>query len=189
MTRTNKATNKSEIKSTVTSKKETTSRSTVDTAKSKKEIRKFSQDDLIKCVSVTSGELLLEGKKTGTLYSWADYKDIHEVAYGDLLSLKLSHSHYLYDPLFLIEDENLLEQWKDVHEVYRQVIQISDINNLFNYSLNDFVSELKKLPIGLKESVCTLAAEKIADGSFDSINKIKAMDEIFGTELMLYVAK
>ena len=50
--------------------------------------RKFAMDDPILCKSVTFGELLLPGKKSQLLYTWANYGDTTEVEFQDLQALR-----------------------------------------------------------------------------------------------------
>lgn len=152
----------------------------------KKELRKFAQDDLILCKSVTYGELLLPGKKSKLLYIWANHGDTTEVEFQDLQALRSTRSAYLMNPYFVIEDEELLEQWPDLKAIYDKAAEI-DIDNLFALPLNQFKKKLRDLPVGFRDSVKNIAGEKIRDGSLDSISKIKAIDEALGTELRLMV--
>ena len=156
-------------------------------AKPKKtELRKFAQDDLILCKSVTYGELLLPGKKSKLLYIWANHGDTTEVEFQDLQALRSTRSAYLMNPYFVIEDEELLEQWPDLKAIYNKAAEI-DIDSLFTLPLNQFKKKLRDLPVGFRDSVKNIAGEKIRDGSLDSIAKIKAIDEALGTELKLMI--
>ena len=47
---------------------------------------------------------------------------------------------------------------------------------------------IEKLPKGCKECVKGIVATKVDEGSLDSVKKIKALDEIFGTNLLLTLA-
>ena len=80
----------------------------VETKPVKPAVKKYDQQDLIPCRSVTQGMLLMTGKQSRITYRWAAYGDIVLVEYRDLYSLKSSRSQYLYDPLFVIEEEELL---------------------------------------------------------------------------------
>lgn len=149
--------------------------------------RKYEPDDMITCRSITYGELLLTGKKSKLLYSWANYGDTTEVEYQDLQALKSTKSSFLYKPRFVIEDEELVEQWgKDFVNMYSNIIDI-DAEDLFKLPLNQFKSKLKKAPKGVQQAVKNIAGEKILNGSLDSLAKIKAIDEILGTDLKLYI--
>ena len=149
--------------------------------------RKYAPDDMVTCRSLTYGELLLTGPKSKLLYSWANYNDTTEVEYQDLQALKSTRSSYLYRPRFIIEDEELVEQWgKDFTEMYNNVVEV-DVEDMFKLPLNQFKSKLKKAPRGVQQAVKNIAGEKILNGSLDSLAKIKAIDEILGTDLKLYI--
>ena len=150
--------------------------------------RKFAPDDMITCRSITYGELLLTGTKSKLLYSWANYGDTTEVEFQDLQALKSTRSSYLFRPRFVIEDEELAEQWsKDLGDMYKEIVHV-DVEDLFKLPLNQFKAKLKKSPKGVQQAVKNIAGEKIMNGSLDSLSKIKAIDEILGTDLKLYLA-
>lgn len=152
-----------------------------------KQPKKFAQDDMILCRSVTYGELLLTGPKSKLLYSWANYGDVTEIPFQDLQALRSTRSSYLFRPRFIIEDEDLVELWaKDLKDMYDNLVD-EDVDALFKLPLNQFKSKLKKAPRGVQQAVKNIAGEKILNGSLDSLAKIKAIDEILGTDLKLYL--
>lgn len=152
-----------------------------------KSVRKFAPDDLITCRSITYGELLLTGKKSKLLYSWANYGDTTEVEFQDLQALKSTRSSYLFKPRFVIEDEELVEQWgKDFGDMYKNIEDI-DAEDLLKLTASQLRSKLKKSPKGVQQAVKNIAGEKILNGSLDSLAKIKAIDEVLGTDLKLYI--
>ena len=160
--------------------------SAVSSSVKKKSEKKFYDTDGIMCRSCTAGQLIMVGKKTGNLYTWSNFGDLSEVEFSDLRSAKLTKSDFVWKPLFIIEDEELLEQWSDVNEMYTGMYTPEDLEEIFSINnLGRFEKVIKELPSGIKESVKTMAAEKISNGTLDSINKIKKIDEILGTELML----
>ena len=150
--------------------------------------RKFAPDEMITCRSITYGELLLTGTKSKLLYSWANYGDTTEVEFQDLQALKSTRSSYLFRPRFVIEDEELAEQWsKELGDMYKEIVHV-DVEDLFRLPINQFKAKLKKAPKGVQQAVKNIAGEKIMNGSLDSLAKIKAIDEILGTDLKLYLA-
>lgn len=150
----------------------------------KKEARKFEQTDPILCRSVTPGWMALYGK-SGIPYIFSNYGDECEVEYGDLFALKNRRSRYLYDPLLVIEDEELLEnpRWKDLAEFYNEkVYGMDDIDHVLNLPNNSFERSLVALPKGLKKALTVEVAKRIENGTFDSIKKVKIIDEVCGTD-------
>lgn len=155
---------------------------------SAKTIRKYSPDDLIPCRSVTYGELLLSAPKSKLMYVWANYNDVTEVEFQDLQALKSIRSSYLFRPRIVIEDDELVEQWgKDFKDMYSKIVNV-DVEDMFNLPLGKFKTALKNAPKGVQQAVKNIAGEKILDGSLDSLAKIKAIDEILGTDLKLYLS-
>lgn len=88
---------------------------------------------------MTKGQLIYTGKKSGEVYTWEDYGDITEVEYQDLLGLKAKKSAFIFETLFVIEDEELLEdpKWKDVKSLYEKIYS-EDVDTLIDMNLDDF---------------------------------------------------
>lgn len=159
---------------------------TAPTPAKKKTPRKFEQNDPILCRSVTYGELLYPARKSQLLYSWANYGDTTEVEYQDLQALRSTKSAYLNAPYFVIEDDELLEQWPELKKLYDKIAAV-DIDKVFNLPLNKFKTTLRNLPVGFRDSIKNIASAKILDGTLDSISKIKAIDEVFNTDLKMLI--
>ena len=150
--------------------------------------RKYAPDELIPCRSVTYGELLLTGTKSKLMYVWANYNDVTEVEFQDLQALKSTRSSYLFRPRFVIEDEELVEEWgKDFKDMYSKIVSV-DVEEMFNLPLGKFKTALKNAPRGVQQAVKNIAGEKIMNGSLDSLAKIKAIDDVLGTDLKLYLS-
>ena len=150
--------------------------------------RKYAPDDLIPCRSVTYGELLLSAPKSKLMYVWANYNDVTEVEFQDLQALKSTRSNYMFRPRIVIEDEELVEQWsKDFKDMYSKITHV-DVEEIFDLPLGKFKTALKNAPKGVQQAVKNIAGEKIMNGSLDSLAKIKAIDDILGTDLKLYLS-
>ena len=110
---------------------------------------KHDPNELILCRSVRFGELRLIGPKTHMPYSWANEGDVREVEYQDLVSWRALRHKYLFEPMIIIEDEDLVEEWKaDLGDLYEE-IQTIDVKALFKLPQRQFVAQLKKLPAGM----------------------------------------
>lgn len=149
-----------------------------------KEVRKFNNNDLIPCKSVTSGELLMVGAKTGILYKWASCDDIEDIEYQDLLYATRQRSSYVMKPYFIVLDDDFVSQNKELDKLYRGMYSFTLINDILQLEPNAMRQVILSLPAGVQEAVKGVAATKINDGSFDSIKKIKVLDEIFGTSML-----
>lgn len=149
---------------------------------------KHDPSELILCRSVRFGELRLIGPKTRMPYSWANEGDVREVEYQDLVSWRALHSRYLFEPMIIIEDEDIVEEWKaDLGKLYADLQDI-DVKALFKLPHRQFIAQLKKLPAGMKTTVQNMAYSMIQDRTLYDLRIIDAIDEILGTELKMMIS-
>lgn len=155
---------------------------------SQKDEKEYREEDLILCRSITGGELILIGAKSGVRYTFADRDDTCEIEVRDLNSLRASKSMYLYKPLFVIDDEDFVNQprYKEIKALYDE-IRSNDIDTVLNMSLAEFKRILPTLPNGYKDAIVDEAATRIHNDEFDSLGKIKAIDDICGTDLFCLI--
>lgn len=148
---------------------------------------KHDPNELVLCRSVRFGELILIGPKTKMRYSWANEGDVREVEYQDLVSWRALHSRYLFDPMIIIEDEDICEEWKaDLGKLYEKVQEV-DLKEMFKLPYRQFMAQLKKLPESMKSSVQNMAYAMVQDGTLYDLRIIKGIDETLGTELVMMI--
>lgn len=148
--------------------------------------KKFNKDDEILCKSVTVGGLYLDGPKSKEFYSWLEYGDEEYVQYQDLTAMvRRTKEPYIYSPLFIIEDEDFIEEHPQLKEFYENQYTVSDLRDILYLSEREMVSAIESLPKGARENMKNIASSAVASGELDSLRKIKVLDEIFGTELNL----
>lgn len=168
--------------------KETVDEPVVETkAPEVKKPKKFEKDELIPCRSVTPGMLLYNGQKSGIPYTWTSSGDVAYLEYQDLLAGMVMRSDYIYDPLFVIEDEEVLEdpKWIEVKKLYESMEDAFDVNEILSLPLNLFRKTLTDAPKGVRNAVKSAVATQIAKGTFDSFQKVKIIDEVCGTDLQI----
>lgn len=178
------ATAKTASKPTTVVEEKVTETKAVNTAP-KVEKRVFKESEGIPCRSITQGGLYMEGAKTKMRYEWSDYGDITYVEYADLASATRVRSSYVFGPLFMIDDDDFIEEFPQLKKFYTENYSISDLEVILSYPADRMVEEIQALPKSAIESIKVLAASSINDGSLDSVSKIKALDELFGTKLSL----
>lgn len=153
-------------------------------ATAKKTPKKYAPDERIECRSVTGGELVLVGPKTGLQYSWADYNDTAWVEYQDLQALQSRRSGFLVKPRFIIEDANLVEQWDSMLKPIYDKVNTESIEAFFELPLNKFKAQLQVMPAGLKDAVKTRAVQMINSEELYDIRKVREMDAAWGTDFV-----
>ena len=120
-----------------------------------KKPKKYAPTDTIECRSVTGGELILIGDKTKLHYNWADFGDTAYVEYQDLQALQSRRSGFLTHPRFIIEDDNLVDQWGSMLKPIYDKINTKNIDDttLINMTIsckdighfNSIVSRLRNI--------------------------------------------
>ena len=177
-------TKKTESEKPIVTTENETKTETVKAASTKKTIKKYSPDDLIECRSVTGGELILIGDKSKLQYTWSDFGDTAWVEYQDLQALQSRRSGFLTKPRFIIEDENLVEQWGSMLKPIYDKINTQTIEDFFELPLNKFKAQLKIIPEGLKDAIKTKAVQMIQDEELYDIRKVREIDVAWGTDFV-----
>lgn len=146
----------------------------------------FEPEDLIPCRSMVSGQLFIEGTRSKLLYTFADYGDVCDIEYRDLIYLVRSYrDKTIYEPRIVVEDEDFIAQNPKLSELYETMYTNGDLIDVINLPLNQMVNTVNSLPAGCKNALKGVVATMIDSGALDSIKKIKALDDIFGTNMMI----
>lgn len=158
----------------------------IETVAEENNAKTFEPEDLIPCRSMISGQLFIEGTRSKLLYTFADYGDVCDMEYRDLIYLVRSYrDKTIYEPRIVIEDEDFIAQNPRLKEVYENMYTDGDLIDVINLPLNQMVGTINSLPVGCKNALKGIAATMIDSGALDSIKKIKALDDIFATNMMI----
>ena len=145
----------------------------------------FEPSEGIECRSVVTGQLFLEGFKTKMPYQWTDYGDVVEVEYRDLQALVQQKSGYVFNPFFIIDNEDFVEEFPFLKKFYEQNYTVKELNAILQHPVEQMISEINALPKSAVNTLMKIASNQVALGQIDSVRKIKALDEIFDTDLNL----
>lgn len=147
--------------------------------------RTFDPNEGIPCRSVTHGKLFVNGVKTGMKYVFYDYDDVSDIEYRDLVGLIRSRDKAVYNPRFIIMDEDFIAEYPTLKKFYDEHFSVRNIKDILTLPDYQMKEEISKLPKGAVDSLKSIAVNQIVSGEIDSVRKIKALDEAFGTDLSL----
>lgn len=147
--------------------------------------KKFQKDDLIKCHSIMSGRTFMDGIKTKDMYVFESLGAETEIAYQDLIAALNVNSVFLFKPFIIVDDEDFIAQSPKLKKFYDSMYSVKDLAQILSLPPARIKEELSKLPVGAKQSIRSIISDSIANGSLDSVAKIRAIDEFFGTQFML----
>lgn len=179
-----------EEEETVTNKVSNEDKLVKDIVKKEKETKRvYKDEDLIPCRSITSGGLYVEGDRTHYLYTWADYGDVVDVEYRDLIFMIRQNNKNVFEPRFIIEDAELVSQFKNLDNLYTTMYEIGDFETLLSLNVRDLEAQIKLLPSGAQNAFKQYVVTAIDNRTLDSVQKIKVIDNIFKTNLLLTLAQ
>ena len=164
---------------------ETTQNETIVEETKKK--KKFNAEDRIPCASTTIGELFYTGMKSGTLYTFADIDDVVDIEFRDLDYAARSKDAMMYKPRFIVQDKDFMALHPALDEAYGSLYSIKDLKDILKQTPDQMQKSIASLPEGAKDSIKTIAATMVDNGTLDSVRKVKVLDEIFGTEMLLKI--
>ena len=153
------------------------------------EKKKYSEDSMIPCKSVTSGKLILIGH-SGDVYRWANQGIVEEVSYGDLkrLAQTADKNNHVFYPRFIIEDPEFVAQFPRLKEFYSS-FDDKAVEDILSLPFDEMKVVIEKLPKGIQECIKGTAATMVDNGSLDSVKKVRLLDEVFGTKLSLMIVE
>lgn len=145
----------------------------------------FKQSEGILCRSVVNGKMFMEGIRSSMPYQWADYGDELEVEYRDLVAAVREKNGYVMNPWIIIQDDDFIEEFPFLADIYAKQYSSNDLANILTLSIPQMTEEIEKLPSNVKNTLKGIAATWVNNGRLDSVKKIKALDEIFDTNLSM----
>lgn len=146
----------------------------------------FAPDEGIPCVSITTGELIVIGEKSGISYDWLGRGDVVEVEYQDLVAAIRMGKACIKEPYFIIQSDDFLARYPQVKEIYGGMYTFGDLRKVItDLDTQSMKLTIESLPSGARESIRSIASTMIQNGQLDSVSKIKMLDEIYGTDFML----
>lgn len=169
-------------------KADTTTEKVVEEVKQteKKPVKKeFDPNEEVMCRSVTYGQLFVDGTKTGMKYIFSDYDDETGIEYRDLVALVRARDKAVYKPRFIVMDEDFIEEYPTLKKFYDEHFATKNIKEILAMPDYEMKEAISKLPKGAVDTLKSMAVSQIVSGEIDSIRKIKALDEAFGTDLSL----
>lgn len=147
----------------------------------------YRPDEMIPCHSVFPGVLHFYGRHTGMTYKFVGSGDRRNVEYQDLKAAMLEHTGSIFNPDIVIDDSNLIndEHWWEVKQVYEEMFDEDDIKKVLELPTRDFKIAYSQLPSIARDTIITIIASQIENGTFEQYNKARIIDEISGTRLDL----
>ena len=149
-----------------------------------KEKRVFTDSDYVLCRSITYGGLYIGGQ-SGNMYEFRDYGSECEIKYRDLVSLIRKGSDHIFLPRFIILDEDLLDDFPTIKRAYEVAYTRKDLLEILALPTSQMKAAISELPEATQNVLEKMIGEEIANGSLDSISKVRTLSNLFNSDFNL----
>lgn len=154
------------------------------TVKEKEPTKKtFKQSEGVLCRSVVNGIVIMEGSRSSMPYQWSGYGDEVEVEYRDLVAAVREKNGYIMNPWIVVLDDDFVAEYPFLADIYAKQYTSNDLADVLRLSVPQMLEEIDKMPGSVKKTLSGMAATWVNDGRLDSVKKIKALDDVLGTNL------
>lgn len=133
--------------------------------------------------SGVQGGLVYVSRKNGYEVHWATYGDVEYLEYSELVAMKNGHKRFFEDNWVFFEDTDEFSA-EDIYRAlgvdkfYKFIINLENLDDVFNYSVADIEKLVPKMSTGLKQTIACRAKQLINEENplLDSNKKIKAFE-------------
>lgn len=158
-----------------------------------KQALKLEDSMLINVKSNVFGELLYINKRTGDSTKWVDSGDVQTLSVADIRSMKgnqraFFENQWVYldsieDPGY--EDVSSEEIYKALllSQYYRSMVNPDNYTEIFSWDIGRIKQAVSSMSSASKLNLTVAANTCIANGTLDSLKKIKALEECLGCTL------
>ena len=145
--------------------------------------KKSAPEELIPCVSITPRQFFFSAKNSGTLYTFADIDDVVEIEFRDLDYAARSSDKIMLKPRFIVQDSDFINLHSKLDDIYSALHSTSDLESIIKMTPAKMEKIIPSLPLGAKDALKIIAATMVDKGELDSLQRIKKLDKLLGTEL------
>lgn len=141
--------------------------------------RKIDPDDYVSVRNNTMGTLIyISSRQMGYNVTWDEFGDEEMIKFGELQAMRNSQKRFFTDNWIFIDDPEILRAL-GVEKYYENAVNPNNIKQLFDLPVSSMVDKIKKMTDGMKDCVKRKAVEMYYSGELDSVNKMKALEQVF----------
>jgi hypothetical protein len=144
------------------------------------------RNELVLCRNVTDGQLIYKSRKTGLTTLWMNYGDTEYLDVAELLTMKSSQPKFLND-VWLVVDDDVVVEFLGLKHIYKDLVDVDDIDSFFDKTPAEIEKALVKLPKGLKDTVGTRARKLVESGDLYDNRKISVIEDNLKIGLKIFV--
>lgn len=136
-------------------------------------------------VRSTQKNLLYVSKRTGERVEWSEFGEVQDISFGELNTMRSNQKRFYTEGWIIVEDDEAIEQL-GLTKQYQNLLNINDIEDFFIMDIEDMEKALVNMQRGYKKSLAVEARQRIENGSLDSRNIIKLLEDQLDVDLKIF---
>lgn len=137
---------------------------------------------LVPVASFVVGTLIYKSDRTGAMYVFKEFGAEDEIELFELQAMRSAYPKYLTAPWLVILDDEVVEYLK-LTELYSKIVKPEQLERFLKLKPHKIKSVLENAPKGFKDTVLSKVQILIKDNKFDSLERIRVIEEVMGIEL------
>lgn len=146
-----------------------------------KKIRKLDREEYVSVMNNTTSNLFFKHPNCLTTLDMYEYGDIQEIKIGELMTMKSGQPRILNECWLMILDEDVVEAI-GLSELYKNVITIDKVDELFSLSAEKIEEILSKSPRIVKENIGGIVKQRVDNREWESLTKLSAIEKALGVK-------
>src|SRR5699024_278759 len=146
----------------------------------KKEKKKLDKDDYVEIMNNTSGKYGYIGR-SGFSVSMSEYGDVVEIPFGELRRMKAENPTHINNAYIIILDDDAVEQLY-LGNLYHNIFTRDEVEVLLQ-NPDKLEIALKKMPNNMRETVGSIAIQRLKDGQIYDMRIKKVVEEGLGVTI------
>lgn len=182
-TTTKKKTNKSKNTAKKKEKSEKIIGNLTNNDENKPELKKQrDMNELIKVINITNTPLIYVSKnQVGYTLEWDGYLSENWIEYKELINMRNSQRSFFTEPWVICEWDVLKDLRVDSY--YKNIIDLENLDVIFEQNPKDLEKTLKEVPDGIKKLIVDRAFELRREKKLDSLNVIETIQNTYDIDL------
>lgn len=141
-------------------------------------------NEMISVISIVKGGLTYQSKaQRGYTVEWGEFLEESWMEYKELVTMRNTQKAFFTNP-WIICEWDVLEDLK-VTQYYKNIIDLSNLDDIFKKRPDELRETLEKVPTGIRALVVDRAYELIQNKELDSMNVIEVIEEVCNVDLMV----
>jgi len=150
----------------------------------KREIPKFSLDELVRVISLRNNKLTYVSKsQIGYQLEWDEYGSEQWIEYRELMSMKNSQTAF-FKKNWILCDYDVLQSLR-VDQYYKDMIDLENIDSIFNLTPEEIEQVISVSSVGIKQIILDKALEFYKSERLYDSRIIKMLKDKFDYDLEL----